>query len=210
MMNGTLTLVLGGVRSGKSRFAEELAIKLGGDNVLFVATAENRDGEMDHRIQKHKESRPKCWETLEQSLNVGQAIRERAKPSHALLIDCLTILVSNVLCRDPEFVLTPKSIDQIHLQLLAELDSIVQIAKEQQSHVIVVSGEVGLGIVPEHPLGRAFRDLLGWANQHLARHATATYMMIGGLAVPLNAISMTVDQVSEQLNRSIATSGTIS
>ena len=203
-MKGTLTLVLGGVRSGKSRFAEELAIKLGGDDVLFVATAENRDGEMDHRIQKHKESRPKNWETIEQPLNVGQAILEREGSTRIILIDCLTILLSNVLCQDPDLVLSPKSIDQIHHRLMNEIDRIIEVVRGKRSHVIVVSGEVGLGIVPEHPLGRSFRDLLGWANQSLAKHANATYMMISGFAVPLHEIATSVDHVSEKLSRSIA------
>lgn len=203
-MKGTLTLVLGGVRSGKSRFAEELALKLGGDDVLFVATAENRDGEMDHRIQKHKASRPDGWVTLEQPRNVGQAILERKESSRVILIDCLTILASNVLCQDHELLPSPASIDQIHHQLTSELEKIVEVARVRRAHVIVVSGEVGLGIVPEHPLGRAFRDLLGWANQSLAKHANATYMMISGFAVPLHEIAMSVDQVSEKLSRSIA------
>ncbi|MCY3009930.1 MAG: bifunctional adenosylcobinamide kinase/adenosylcobinamide-phosphate guanylyltransferase [Planctomycetota bacterium] len=203
-MKGTLTLVLGGVRSGKSRFAEELALKLGGDNVLFVATAENRDGEMDHRIQKHKESRPDSWVTLEQPLGVGHAILEREESSRIILIDCLTILVSNVLCQDPDLILSPKSIDQIHHQLMNEIDQIIEVARVKRSHVIVVSGEVGLGIVPEHPLGRVFRDLLGWANQSLAKRANATYMMISGFAVPLHEIAMSMDQVSDKLSRSIA------
>ena len=203
-MKGTLTLVLGGVRSGKSRFAEELALKLGGDEVLFVAPAENRDGEMDHRIRKHKESRPDSWVTLEQPLDVGQAILLREESSRVILIDCLTILVSNVLCQDPELMLSPKSIDQIHHQLMNEIDQIIEVARVKRSHVIVVSGEVGLGIVPEHPLGRAFRDLLGWANQSLAKHANATYMMISGFAVPLQEIAMSMDQVSDKLRRSIA------
>jgi len=203
-MKGTLTLVLGGGRSGKSRFAEELALNLGGDDVLFVATAENRDGEMDHRIQKHKESRPDSWVTLEQPLNVGQALLEREESSRVILIDCLTILVSNVLCHDPDLVLSPKSIDQIHHQLMNEIDRMIEVARVKRSHVIIVSGEVGLGIVPEHPLGRAFRDLLGWANQSLAKHANATYMMISGFAVPLHEIAMSVDQVSDKLSRSIA------
>jgi adenosylcobinamide kinase/adenosylcobinamide-phosphate guanylyltransferase len=203
-MKGTLTLVLGGVRSGKSRFAEELAHKLGGDDVLFVATAENRDGEMDHRIQKHKESRPASWVTLEQPLKVGQAVLDREESSRVIVIDCLTILVSNALCRDPSLVLSPRSIDQIHHQLTNEIDKIVEVARVSKIHVVVVSGEVGLGIVPEHPLGRAFRDLLGWANQSLAKHANATYLMISGFAVPLHKIATSVDKVSDELSRSIA------
>jgi adenosylcobinamide kinase/adenosylcobinamide-phosphate guanylyltransferase len=169
-----------------------------------VATAENRDGEMDHRIQKHKESRPDSWVTLEQPLGVGHAILEREESSRIILIDCLTILVSNVLCQDPDLVLSPKSIDHIHHQLMNEIDQIIEVARVKRSHVIVVSGEVGLGIVPEHPLGRAFRDLLGWANQSLAKHANATYMMISGFAVPLHEIAMCMDQVSDKLRRSIA------
>jgi adenosylcobinamide kinase/adenosylcobinamide-phosphate guanylyltransferase len=101
-------------------------------------------------------------------------------------------------------VLSPKSIDQIHQQLTNEINKIVEVARVSKTHVIVVSGEVGLGIVPEHPLGRAFRDLLGWANQSLAKHANATYMMISGFAVPLHKIAMSVDQVSDELSRSIA------
>lgn len=193
-----IALILGGVRSGKSRFAQDLAHKLGGDDVLFVATAEARDAEMSRRIQIHQTTRPSAWTTLESAQNVGAAIAQRRSndlKSPTLLIDCLTLLVSNVLlgCGDDA------SADIVEQRVAAEIQSLLVACEEWPAAVIVVSGEVGLGVVPESALGRQYRDLLGWANQAVAARSTATYLMVAGIPIELKTLASSVEQAATNI-----------
>jgi len=193
-----IALILGGVRSGKSRFAQDLAHKLGGDDVLFVATAEARDAEMSRRIQIHQTTRPSAWTTLESAQNVGAAIAHRRSndvKSPTLLIDCLTLLVSNVLlgCGDDA------SADIVEQRVAAEIQSLLAACEEWPAAVIIVSGEVGLGVVPESSLGRQYRDLLGWANQAVAARSTATYLMVAGLPIELKSLASSVEQAAANI-----------
>ncbi|MCO8121055.1 bifunctional adenosylcobinamide kinase/adenosylcobinamide-phosphate guanylyltransferase [Stieleria sp. TO1_6] len=196
---GALTLVLGGVRSGKSRFAQDLAAKLAGDDVLFVATAESHDGEMQHRIEHHQRSRPSTWKTLEQPLEtaiaIAQWINESKHEPGVVIIDCLTLLVSNLLCRPESESL---SMDVLESQVLEESDALIHLANCFETDVVIVSGEVGSGVVPEHPLGRRFRDLLGLANQRLAASADATYWMVAGLAINATTLATSVAEAAAQ------------
>ncbi|GAA5507031.1 bifunctional adenosylcobinamide kinase/adenosylcobinamide-phosphate guanylyltransferase [Novipirellula caenicola] len=209
---GTLTLVLGGVRSGKSQFAHSLALELGHDDVLFVATAEVGDQEMLQRIELHRRSRPATWQTLERTRGIGKTLAAMPSLPAVVLVDCLTLLTSNVMLsedpvhdplhkdnqapREPVIEATDASIES---RLETEVDELIQFAERHCVHLIVVSGEVGMGIVPEYSLGRQFRDLLGRANQTLAAHATATYLMVAGLPVEVSAIATTVQQASSHL-----------
>lgn len=193
---GTITLVLGGVRSGKSRFAQDLAARVGGDDVLFVATAETRDDEMLQRVQHHRRTRPATWQTLERPLGTGAAIANYPALSGVVLIDCLTLLVSNLLCSDES---QSKDIDELLKSVRAEIDAIIAVAVERPVHLIIVSGEVGLGVVPEHAMGRVFRDLLGWANQRVARSAKTTYWMVAGLAIDATKIASSIDEAAGKL-----------
>ena len=188
-LKGTLTLILGGVRSGKSRFGQELAHQLGGDNVLFVATAESRDAEMARRIDKHRQTRPIAWQTLERPLKTGIAIAAYDALQTVVLVDCLTLLVSNVLLANEAELNSLDGIAAIENRMLAEVDDLIRVAENHETHLIVVSGEVGMGLVPETALGRLFRDMLGWSNQRIAARATSTYIMFAGL--PINASSLT-------------------
>ena len=180
-MNGTgrLTLILGGARSGKSTYAEEQARARGGQ-VLFVATASASDDEMAERIQKHRAGRPAGWETLEAPLGVGQAIQAHG-PADVLILDCVTLLVSNVLLQLPEHTPTETVLDQVATEVDALLDAHAQLGREW----FVVSNEVGLGLVPEYPLGRVYRDALGWANQRLAKAADRVVLMVAGISMPV-------------------------
>lgn len=191
MSTSNIVLILGGVRSGKSRFAQELADKIGGSDVLFIATAQAGDAEMSRRIQIHRTSRPDTWSTLEAPTRVCQAIENAAPKNSTVLIDCLTLLVSNVLlqCGDDA------SQDEVERQVNDEINSLLTACQRFQ-HTIVVSGEVGLGIVPSSRLARMYRDLLGWANQIVAQRSNATYLMMAGLPVELKALAPTVDQVA--------------
>jgi adenosylcobinamide kinase/adenosylcobinamide-phosphate guanylyltransferase len=191
--SGKLVLVFGGVRSGKSRFAQELAIELGGDDVLFVATAEARDDEMTRRIEMHRQSRPASWLTLEQPLNVGGAIATTELFRPVILLDCLTLLVSNVVLQDHVDAVSAEQ------EIRAEISSILNLIASKGATLIIVSGEVGMGLVPETSLGRLFRDLLGWSNQLLAAHATSTYFMLAGLPLNTKLLSSTVKQAAMAL-----------
>lgn len=193
-----VALILGGVRSGKSRFAQDLAHKLGGDDVLFVATAEARDAEMSRRIQIHQTTRPSAWTTLESAQNVGAAIRQcrsNDQKSPTLLIDCLTLLVSNVLLGSGD----DASAEVVEQRVAEEIQSLVAVCEEWPVPVIIVSGEVGLGVVPESALGRQYRDLLGWANQAVAARSTATYLMVAGLPIELKSLAKSVEQAATNI-----------
>lgn len=190
---GQVALILGGVRSGKSRFAQDLARQLGGDDVLFVATAEACDDEMSARISMHRKSRPAAWRTLEQPRDTARAIAEIAIPPRVILLDCLTLLVSNIVLQcDVEG-------DSPEPRMRAEIADLLHIVKQRDATVIIVSGEVGMGLVPEHRMGRLFRDLLGWANQSIASVATSTYLMVAGMPINVNSIASSVQQAASEL-----------
>jgi adenosylcobinamide kinase/adenosylcobinamide-phosphate guanylyltransferase len=187
-------LVLGGVRSGKSRFGQELANELGGNDVLFVATAESRDDEMALRIRRHQQDRPAGWITLEQPLCVGEAIAAMLNAPSVILLDCLTLLVSNILLKHHD------DFSAAEAGVRTEVASLVEAVRHHSATLVVVSGEVGMGVVPESSLGRQFRDLLGWANQSLARHASATYLMVAGLPVNVTRIASTVKAAAADIS----------
>ncbi len=197
---GRLILVLGGARSGKSTFALQLARDLGGDDVLFVATAEAGDEEMQRRIERHRRERPASWNTLEAQRNVGQAILDhwsQPTPSvsaqsggtaRVIVVDCLTVLVSNLLL-DVE---DPFAAD-VEARVMAEVQALVACAERLGGVLIVVSNEVGLGLVPPYPLGRAYRDLLGQANRVLARDADQVHFLVAGIPMLVKGESQAAD-----------------
>jgi adenosylcobinamide kinase/adenosylcobinamide-phosphate guanylyltransferase len=188
-------LILGGARSGKSRFAQQLARRIGGDDVLFVATAEAGDAEMSRRIERHRGDRPDHWQTLEQAVEIGAALAGAPEKHSVVIIDCLTLLVSNVLLTCPD----PLHADAAEDRVRAEVATLLAACRERRGTVIIVSGEVGQGLVPDNPLGRTFRDLAGMANQAVAASADATYLMVAGLPVELNALASTVDAAAAAL-----------
>lgn len=175
-----LILVLGGARSGKSAFAQKLARDLGGERVLFVATAEAGDEEMRRRIEQHRRGRPAEWRTLEVRRDVGAAIRQHIGESRVVLLDCLSLLVSNLLLEARDIFA-----DELETQIVTEVESLISCVRETGTHLIVVSNEVGCGLVPEYPLGRAYRDLLGRANQAVARSADRVYVLTAGIPVAI-------------------------
>jgi len=190
LSSAKIVFILGGVRSGKSRFGQDLAFEIGGNHVLFVATAEARDDEMARRIEKHRNERPAKWLTLEQPLGVGAAIASTTHDRPVILIDCLTLLVSNILLTHHEDIAAAESAVQV------EIANLIESARLRDATLVVVSGEVGMGVVPESSLGRRFRDLLGWANQSIARDAVATYLMVAGMPVNVTQISSSVKEAA--------------
>ena len=182
---GELILILGGARSGKSDYGQRLAEELGGQWVLFVATAEARDDEMRARIKAHQEQRPDGWRTLEAPLDVSHTLPKSAQDAQVIFLDCLTLLVSNILLAQGE---SPDEASA-HQAVMDEICAILQWLKKQSATVIVVSNEVGLGLVPPYPLGRMYRDLLGRANSLLAAEADQVYMMFAGLPIELRSLT---------------------
>ena len=174
-MGKSLTLILGGARSGKSRHAQEM-LAAGSEPALFVATATAGDEEMADRIRAHQISRPRQWTTLEAPLNVGTAIHKTDFHGN-VLVDCLTLLASNVLmtCAEP--------LDEVIYQakMEAELAGLLEAYAAGVGNWVIVSNEVGLGLVPPTPLGRLYRDALGRANQQLAAAADRVLLMVAGI-----------------------------
>lgn len=177
---GQLILVLGGARSGKSTFAQQLAEKMGGERVLYVATAKAGDKEMQQHIEKHQRERPTDWRTLEAQRNVGRAITRHIGDAEVVLMDCLTMLVSNLLM-DVEDASTAET----KAKVMTEVQGLTTCAERAPGPLIVVSNEVGMGLVPPYPLGRTYRDLLGQANQALAQKADEVYFMVAGIPIPI-------------------------
>ncbi len=169
----TVTLVLGGVRSGKSRWAQEFASKF--DRVAYVATAQARDAEMREKIQRHQEDRPKHWQTLEEPLELARVLTDRAAEFDILLVDCLTVFVANLL---EAAEADPESFGQ-------RIESLVEALREAPVSIVLVSNEVGSGVVPPYPAGRRYRDALGELNQRVAAIADNVVLMVAGLPLAL-------------------------
>ena len=187
-MSRQLILLLGGARSGKSTYAERLAAQFG-DRVLYVATAQAGDEEMPARIATHRQTRPAVWRTIEAPTGVGEAVRAALASGavDAVLLDCLTLLVSNVTLQG----VVEEDLDRVdgvaaQEQVEVELDGLLDVFRAGDVPWIVVSNEVGCGLVPPYPLGRVYRDLLGWANQRLAIQAEEVYFLAAGIPLPLH------------------------
>ena len=180
---GRLVLVLGGARSGKSAFAERLARAEGGDAVLYVATATVTDEEMAARIARHRADRPAAWETIELPRRVGAALMKRPTLPPVILLDCLTLLLST-----PAFTNPDLTEEMIETHAAAEVDGLLRLGDTFAGTLIVVSNEVGMGMHPNAPLGRMFRDALGRANQRLAARADAAYLLVAGMPLDLHQL----------------------
>ncbi|BBB47807.1 bifunctional adenosylcobinamide kinase/adenosylcobinamide-phosphate guanylyltransferase [Pelolinea submarina] len=174
-MGKSLTLILGGARSGKSSYAQKLMDE-SGKPVLFVATATAGDDEMAARIRAHQDSRPKHWTTLEAPVNTGLAIQQAAIEGNVLL-DCVTLLVSNVLMACPQ----PLVEADFQRAVQEEVESLLTAFKRHEGDWVIVSNEVGLGVVPATLMGRFYRDALGRANQQLAASADRVIFMVSGI-----------------------------
>ncbi len=171
-----ITLILGGARSGKSSHAQRLA-EATGKPVTFLATAQALDEEMRQRIQKHRLERPADWETLEIPCDI--AVHVPQIKSDVIILDCVTLLVSNLLM---QFVKGDEVDEAPYLQAVQkEIEELIAIIREKDQDWFIISNEVGLGLVPPYQMGRVYRDALGWANQRLAREADKVIFMIAGI-----------------------------
>ncbi|MGY2892405.1 bifunctional adenosylcobinamide kinase/adenosylcobinamide-phosphate guanylyltransferase [Deinococcus sp. UYEF24] len=166
-----LIYVTGGARSGKSSFAERRAAALGGERVTYLATAQAFDDEMTERIGRHRRERPVGWHTLEEPLSVAPVLESI---QGVVLLDCLSLWVSNLTLRGDA--------DE---EILAAADALVALQSRRGSPLIVVSNEVGFGIVPDNALARRYRDTLGWVNQRVAAASDEAWLLVSGLSVRL-------------------------
>ena len=176
---GELVLVLGGARSGKSTVAERMARD--GGRVLFIATAEALDEAMQRRIAAHRRHRPEHWDTLEEPIHLTRAVRPLADRYDTFVLDCLTLWVSNLLLEDEE----ASDAEHTVLETVRRLLGLIEAAGGRW---ILVSNEVGQGIVPASPLGREYRDVLGRVNQLVASRSDRAYLMVAGMALDLKAL----------------------
>ena len=172
--------IIGGARSGKSHYAQEIALK-SPPPVLFVATAEAGDEEMRQRIENHRKSRPAAWDTLEVTTHIGSKIRQQAGKAQTVIIDCITLLVNNVFKQHGN--LTDDTVDAslIEKEVVAEINELVDCINRVNAAFIIVSNELGLGLVPADRISRLYRDLLGKANQILARNVDEVYFLAAGI-----------------------------
>ena len=173
-----ITLITGGVRSGKSAYAESRAGEY--ENVLYIATARaDGDEEMIRRIEAHKNRRPASWRTVERDYDLAEAIHE-----DAALLDCVTVMLSNYLWN---YSTEGEDVDEEKIEglLMEELSDLIAAARRKDCDLFIVTNEVGSGIVPMHPVSRAFRDMQGRINQRLAQAADEVYACISGIPVKI-------------------------
>ena len=178
--DGRLILLLGGARGGKSGYALKLAQdreRASGDEVCFIATAEGLDDDMTGRISRHRAERPSNWRTIEEPCQIDEALKQ-ASGARIVVVDCLTMFVSNWLVRHEDELESEQFVRRITRNFLEQ-------TRTQRQTIICVTNEVGLGVVPDTSLGRIFRDLLGRVNQEFAAAADEVYLLIAGLPVQL-------------------------
>lgn len=165
-------LIIGGCRSGKSRYALEAAAQVIGQARIFIATLVPQDPEMEERIRRHQKERSPNWKTIETPIHLPEAINEHSRQASVIVVDCLTIWLSNLLMETDDS-------ETINLQI----QKLTQTLEATQCPVYLVSNEVGTGIVPENRLARLFRDLAGFANQCVAACSDRVVWMVAGIPV---------------------------
>lgn len=201
-MSEGLVFITGGARSGKSSFAEQLARGLN-KTTTYIATAQVLDREMENRIQKHKERRPSTWKTLEAPYALPRAILDCKDQAEVLLIDCLTLFLSNLLTKQigqlgvEDNPVIPEELETL---LLAKVEELIDAIHQFSKTVILVSNEVGSGIVPLYHSARAYRDVVGRANQRLAAVAHRAFLVVAGLPMELKKREPTILQVVQELS----------
>ena len=171
-----ITFILGGAKSGKTKFALNYAERLKGfKNYYYLATAEAFDDEMREKIKKHQKERPPFWQLIEEPVNISFHLKNLAKSFSIILLDCLTMWVSNLIYYEKDLFKEFKCfLEILHLYQGNDID-----------WLIIVSNEVGLGLVPENKLAREFREIIGSFNQEIAKISDEVYFIIAGLSISL-------------------------
>jgi len=179
---GKLTFIIGGARSGKSSFAQKLA-EDSGKSVTFIATAQALDDEMSARINKHQQERRADWGTLEIPFGVAPYLCEKPTSTGVYLLDCITLLVTNLImqCTQDDIADEQQSTQAVE----HEMNELLVYIREHEQDWIIISNEVGQGLVPPYQMGRVYRDLLGKANQRIASVADEVFWMVAGIPMPI-------------------------
>jgi adenosylcobinamide kinase/adenosylcobinamide-phosphate guanylyltransferase len=164
-----IVLLTGGVRSGKSRYAQSIAAKTG-SKVFYIATAEDLDPEMKKRIKAHRKSRPRSWSVIEEPLSVSKAVKHLPRGRKTVIIDCITMLISNLMHEGFS-----------DTAICSEIRSIMSLLRGNSAFSVIVTNEVGWGIVPDNPLGRRFRDMQGIVNSMIAKEADKVCLLVSGI-----------------------------
>jgi adenosylcobinamide kinase/adenosylcobinamide-phosphate guanylyltransferase len=178
-----IILVTGGARSGKSTFGEQTVEKMG-ENIGYIATGIAFDEGMKNRIKIHQQNRPSDWTTYEFPTIVSDKIEQVARTCDAYILDCITVLTTNILLKDHEIDWDAISFDAIHaheMDVINEIDNIIDQTRKHNLNAVFVTNEVGSGIVPENRLSRIYRDIAGRVNQHLAKNVDEVYVTIAGI-----------------------------
>lgn len=172
-----LQLILGGARSGKSRLAEKLAAA-SGLAVTYIATSQPLDGEMNERVRHHRERRPGHWALVEEPVELARVLRDNARADSFLLVDCLTLWLTNLLLlEDPQ-------------RLSAERDALLECLAELPGEIVLVSNETGMGVVPLGELTRRYVDEAGWLHQALAERCQRVVLTVAGLPLTLKGTAL--------------------
>ena len=180
-----VTLVLGGARSGKSLYAQELAAAF--ERVTFLATGRAADAEMRKKIARHRRERPASWKTIEAPLKLAEAIRSESQQADVVIVDCLTVYAANVM---------GAARNRVKSNLEECISEVCEAIRDSKARVIAVSNEVGSGVVPPYRSGRIYRDLLGQMNQRVAQIADRVVLMIAG--VPMTVKESRISQRSDE------------
>lgn len=178
-----IILITGGARSGKSSFAEKFTASIS-EKVAYIATALPFDEGMKDRIKKHRESRPKTWTTYEVYKNIYKYIDEISIKHDVILLDCVTILVTNLMFENSELSwddIDREKIDEIERYIKKQVSLLIQKVRDTRINCILVTNEVGMGIVPENRLSRIFRDIAGRINQFIASNSDEVYFTVSGI-----------------------------
>ncbi len=183
---GKIVFITGGARSGKSRFAESLFA--GKDDVLYVATAIGFDDEMRDRIKRHRSQRNPSWDTVECYRSFADELRGRLAGRRNMILDCITLMINNIMIVDSgvDWDRAGTDIaDRMEKEIVDEVSGFIAVARTIPGETLIVSNEIGLGLVPPAPLGRHYRDIAGKVNQLLASQADEAYLMVSGLPVKI-------------------------
>lgn len=183
---GRLIMVTGGARSGKSSFAEKMVKEIG-NNVIYIATAIPFDDEMKDRIEKHRAQRPAEWETIEAYKDLDIHLSGKLSGMDSVLLDCITVMVSNLMLEksyDWEGI-SPEEVNAAEEVVKVQIQKLIDTAIKSPVPFVVVTNELGMGLVPPYELGRAMRDIAGRANQNLAQAASEVYLCVSGIPVKI-------------------------
>jgi adenosylcobinamide kinase/adenosylcobinamide-phosphate guanylyltransferase len=173
-MDNGCVLIIGGAKSGKSRIALDICEKLGGKKI-FMATAQALDDEMKNRIQRHQEERSDDWVTVEEPINITEKLQEFDRSDNVILLDCLTLWLNNL------FMAYEESLERVH----GSINALIEQLSQAKGMIVIVSNEVGMGIVPENDLARLYRDVAGSLNQRIAQVSHKVVAVMVGIPIVL-------------------------